>query len=302
MLKHFVLSIFLIFSTASYSYGFEVVAVKSSTAEPYSLAFESFSRTFTSAVPTRGPKSITQNAIITRTINQDDTPDRLVRQIRKENPDLLIAFGSKALRFTASIKDIPIIYLLVPSPDKIIRDRSNVTGVLLQPVAGLEFRALRKIAPALKRIGVVYNPAKSKDLVRETISNNKDLHYMLRPVQQPQEVAKQLDTLASEVDLVWMPPDSTVLTPHTEQSFYLFSLQNEVPLLAFSEKYLKKGASFAVSLDLSSMGDMAADLALLIKNGAKAVNIPPIRPQQVKLKQNSIILNKLGFHIQEVGQ
>ncbi len=276
--------------------------MKSSTAEPYSRAFESFNRTFSSAVPTRGLKSIGQDSIITHTINKDDSPDRLVRLIRKENPDLIIAFGSKALRQVASIHDVPIIYLLVPSPDKISKNQKNITGVLLQPEAGLEFRALRKLAPAIKKVGVVYNPDKSKDLIRNTVRNNKDLQYILRPVDQPQDVAKQLQSLASEVDLVWMPPDSTVLTPHTEKSFYLFSLQNEVPLLAFSEKYLRKGASFAVSLDLSTMGSMAADLALLIKNGVKASNIPPVRPQQVKLKQNKIILNKLGFHIEEASQ
>lgn len=124
-------------------------------------------------------------------------------------------------------------------------------------------------------MGVVYNPAHTGDLIAATMANSKNFTFVLQPVNRSQEVAERLADLAGRVDLVWLPPDQTILAPQAEKSFYLFSLQHKVPLLAFSEKYLSRGASLAVRLDIDEMSRKAAMLAQLIQNGADAARLAP---------------------------
>ncbi len=279
----------------------EILAIKSSSAPPYEIAFQAFSGNLSSLVPAQGPKAI-KTGIATRaiTLSAGDSADRLRRTILKRKPDLIVALGSKALRFSAPIKDIPIIFLLVPSPEKIISSQANITGVLLAPDSGALFAALKKTMPSVKRVGVLYDPNKSDSHINEAEQAHQDLDFVRRPTRAPQEVADQIASLTGKIDLLWMLPDNTILSPQTEKSFYRFAHQHRIPILAFSEKYLSRGASFAVHLDLEEMGHMAAYLAQQIQDGASLETLPPLKTHKVKLATNDTIINKLGLKLQEL--
>ena len=79
-------------------------------------------------------------------------------------------------------------------------------------------------------------------------------------------------------------------------------IRKKIPILAFSDKYLKKGACFAVSLDIAKMGRQAANLADQIRNGAKPSDLKPLQIDHVELKRNNLIIDKLGLAIQETSQ
>jgi putative ABC transport system substrate-binding protein len=302
MLNRLCLLILFLLQTASVCHGFEVVAVKSSAAQPYAEALEAFSRHLLALSPVRGTKSINPDITVTPlSVATDDHGAALRQTINQIKPDLMVALGSTALRIVAPITDIPIIYLLVPSPEKSGGQQQHITGVLLQPEAGVQFHALKNIMPTLKRVGVIYDPAKTAALVEQTASANKDIFFVRRPATSPQEVISHLESLNGDIDILWMLPDSTILSPQTEKSFYRFSLQHKIPILAFSDKYLAKGASFAIHLDIEEMGRLAALLALRIQNGEQPRNLPPVRIQQVALEINHPLLDKLGLPRQEIA-
>ncbi len=303
MPRKFCLIIILLLQTASSAQAYEIAAVISSRAKPYTLALQAFQQHFNKLCPSRGLKSIQPDTITVFRLDKKVNSTQISQKIRAAKPDLIIAFGSKALSLAAKgARNTPIIYLLVPSPENFLTGNGQATGVLLQPEPGVEFQALTPLFPAVNRIGVVYDPDKSTDLISATMAMNRDLSFVLRPVGQAREVAGALHGLAEKVDLVWMLPDTTSLTPQSEKSYYLFSLQHKIPLLAFSEKYLKRGATFSVSLDLAEMGKKAAELAKRIKNGERPSTISPIRIDQVRLKTNQLIVNKLGLKVKGAGQ
>lgn len=302
MLKKLCLTLFILLSTAMTCHGLEVVAVKSSPAQPYEDALQSLHQHLTSLYPVYGPKTIQPDIAITSiTLSKEDRAEAVTGDINRQKPDIIVALGSKALRFTSSIKNIPIIYLLVPSPEKIVAHQDNITGVLLQHLAGAQFRALKRIMPSVKRIGVIYDPAKTEAMVENAAKKNNDLIFVRRQARSPQEVANQLTSLTGEIDLLWMLPDSTILSPQTEKSFYRFAHLHKIPILAFSEKYLARGASFATHLDLEQMGHLAALLALRIHKGEAPKNLPPLQTDKVDLMTNDTIIDKLGITLQEVG-
>ncbi len=300
MLNRLCLTILIIIHTATACYGLEVVAVKSSPAQPYDVALQAFSQQLIALSPVRGTKAI--KPVITirgMTLNSEEQPDALRRTISQGKPDLIVALGSKALRVTAPIHDIPIIYLLVPVPDDVVSRQANITGVLLQPEAGAQFRTLKNIMPSAKRVGVIYDPDKTTALIDNAARANKNLVFVRRPARSPQEVASQLSSLEGEIDLLWMVPDSTILSPQTEKSFFRFAHKQKIPILAFSEKYLARGASFAISLNLEEMGRMAARLATQIQKGIAPQHLPPLKTLKVDIKINRTIIDKLGLKLQE---
>ena len=300
MFKRLCLPILFLLHTAANCYGFQVVAVKSSPAQPYEVALQAFSQHLPSLFPASGTKTIQPDiTIIPITMNTGDQLKSLRQDIINQKPDLILALGSKALRLTAPIDDIPIIYLLVPSPNNIVSEQNNITGVLLQPEAGSQFRALKKMLPTIKRVGVIYTPDKTATLINNAARSNKDLVFVRRTARSPQEVANQLASLEGEIDLLWMLPDSTILSPQTEKSFYRFAHQHKIPILAFSEKYLSRGASFAIHLDLTEMGRMAAELATDIAKGNSPQHRPPHTPSKVTLNVNRTIIDQLDRHLQE---
>lgn len=294
MLKRVCLAILLLLPLSSQARAAEILAVLSSPAEPYLVARTAFEQHFNSMAPGRGLKTIQPHIIRSVILRQNDDNNPLNTAVAEQRPDLIVALGSRALAQSTRLPDkIPVIYLLVPSPERILPADHQATGVLLQPRPGAEFRALHDLLPTLQRVGVVYNPAHSGDLIMATMANSNNFTFELRPIKRSQEVADQLAELAGRVDLVWMPPDQTILAPQAEKSFYIFSLQHKIPLLAFSEKYLRRGASLAVTLDIDGMSRKAAGLAQLIQSGARPAHITPLVMERAQLRQNSLILNKL---------
>ncbi len=300
MLKRLCLTILILCHMAPACYGLEVVAVKSSPAQPYEAALQAFRKELIALSLGHGTKTIQPNITIrTISLRDDEQPAELRHEINKGKADLIVALGSKALRLAAPIHDIPIIYLLVPFPAEIAGGQANITGVLLQPEAGAQFRTLNDIMPGAKRVGVIYDPAKTAALVDQAAATNSGTVFVRRPARSGQEVPDHLASLAGEIDLLWMLPDSTILSPQTAKSFYRFAHQHQIPILAFSEKYLTRGATFAIHLDLEEMGRMAALLALRIKQGEKPQDLPPTRTERVTLKLNRTMIDKLGLKLQE---
>src|SRR5512136_183379 len=53
----------------------------------------------------------------------------MVRMVREERPKVILAIGADALQRVRKIRDIPIIDLMVLSPEKITGGARNVVGV-----------------------------------------------------------------------------------------------------------------------------------------------------------------------------
>ncbi|MFZ2948374.1 MAG: ABC transporter substrate binding protein, partial [Desulfuromonadaceae bacterium] len=75
-------------------------------------------------------------------------------------------------------------------------------------------------------------------------------------------------------DLFWMLPDITVITPETAEAILLFSLENNIPILTFSEKYLERGAMLSIGIDPFDIGRQAGEMAqTLFSSGESARHV-----------------------------
>jgi putative ABC transport system substrate-binding protein len=93
--------------------------------------------------------------------------DGLTQTVRSFTPDLIIAIGHEALDRVKDFRQQPIVFLLVPFPGHDMKNRTNITGVGMNISPTRQLAALIGKIPDIKRVGLVYDPEKTNDLVAE---------------------------------------------------------------------------------------------------------------------------------------
>lgn len=282
--------------------GADVVVLQSANIGAYNQALQGFQNTLARDVPIRGPKAVSAHSVSSYVLTDAQGPAQLRRDIIRQDPDLLLVIGSSSLSLVKGITDFPIVYLMVPYPEMVIEEQKNITGISMTIPAEKQLQALLKAVPAtIGTVGMLYDPKRTGDLVRDARRCAKECKITLLalPVADSREVPATLIKLAEKADWYWMVPDRTVLTPQTLDYIFLFSLENRIPILTFSKKYLDLGAVIAVSHDFTDLGKQAGELALRILEGEDVAGIAPEPPRKVAVDVNARAAKMLGVEILE---
>jgi putative tryptophan/tyrosine transport system substrate-binding protein len=265
------------------SYGQEVTVVQSLRVRPYNEALAGF-RSICSAEGRR--------FVLTET-----PPSEVERKIRDKKPKIILAIGGGALNAVRGITDVPIIYVMVPAQQApAAGEARNISGVSLTIAPEKQLSLLQQALPSVKRIGVIYDPAKSSLFLKKARVSVRDsgMELIAREVHNPKEVPARLQSLKGSIDLFWMLPDTTVVTPETVEYFLLFSLESRIPILSFSEKYVEQGALLSFDIDPVDLGRQAGEMARLVLAGNPLAGISPTDPRSVLLTVNSKVAKNLG--------
>lgn len=265
------------------AYGQEVTVVQSLRVKPYNDALAGFrsacgaeARTF---------------------VLTDASPDELERKIRDKKPKLLLVIGAGALNAVRKITDVPIIYVMVPAQQlPAADDGRNISGVSITIPPEKQLALLKQALPWAKRIGVIYDPGKSGGFLKRarTYARGDGIDLIAREVDNPKDVAARLQSLKGSIDLFWMLPDTTVMTPVTIEYLLLFSLENRMPILGFSEKYVEQGALLSFDIDPVDLGKQAGEMARRVLSGIPAAGIAPAYPRSIIVTVNGKVATKLG--------
>jgi putative tryptophan/tyrosine transport system substrate-binding protein len=268
--------------------GLKVVSVQSVAVKPYDEALGGF----THAIASTGVE-------LERIVLSTSPNMAIVRRLDAIKPDLVLAVGMGALSRIASLGEIPIVYVMVLDPAEVISRNLRVTGVRMGVAPEKQLAVVRKTFPQLKTIGLLYDPRRSDRMVGriQRAANLNTITVNARPVSKAEAVPNALLELAGKIDLFWMLPDLTVVTPQTIEFLLLFSMDSRTPLLTFSDKYAEQGALLAISADPYDMGQQAGEMALRILNGAEAGAIPQEDARKAVVTINLKIARKLGVKI-----
>ena len=265
-----------------------IVVVQSGSQPPYEEAVEGFAEVCVQ------PQS--------RIILSDTNKAVLAGLISRESPDLILAVGlldaSKALE---RIHDIPIVYVMVLDLEGEFADRVNVTGVNMRPSIGVQLQNIRKVLSNIRNVGVVFDPDRNGLYIQEAVkmASSLGLEILVEPVTTARVVPSKLLDIRDRVDLIWMIFDATVMKPQTLEYFILFSLENRIPLVAFSEKYIQMGAFMAFELDPKDMGRQAGEMANQILAGKQPGEIPVQEARTVSVTVNRTVAKKFGIRLDD---
>jgi putative ABC transport system substrate-binding protein len=220
----------------------------------------------------------------------------------KIKPDLIFAVGIWALNMIAKqTTEIPVVYAMVLNPPSVAgAGAKNITGASMNVPVELTMQLFKELGPKIRRVGIIFNPAKTGYLVSqaESVAREQGLQLIAKQIQSPREAIQALDFLQGKIDMLWILPDETILAREVVQYMLLFSFRKKVPLLGLSERQARMGAVLSLSFGSSKdIGRQAGELAKTILGGKTPGRIPYTTVRQVKLTVNLKVAQKLGMEI-----
>ncbi|MEW5816128.1 MAG: ABC transporter substrate binding protein [Spirochaetota bacterium] len=265
--------------------GYKVLAVQSVSVKPYDDAFYGFESEC--------------NCEIERIIINETEETDIASEIPEMMPDLILAVGKGAFLKVKNITSIPIVYLMVLNQQSLLPYGKNVTGVSMNLEPAQQLSIIRISLPEVKRLGALYDPDRMSGFVETAVkeSHKYGLEFIPEEVHTHREVPDRLKSLAGRIDCYWMLPDATVLTPETEELFTEFSIEFNVPVVTFSDKYLEKGALLSMGVDPYDMGRQAAEIAGKIFSGVRIEEVKPVEARRIVLSINDKVERSLALRV-----
>lgn len=264
-----------------------ILAIQSFRVQPYEQAL-------------RGFMSVCQ-ADIKRVVLSEPERGGVAEIIDETQPDLILAIGADALSRVRHIKDIPIVYMMVLNPHALVTRGGNVTGVSMNISQEAQLSVLSEILPHARNVGLLYDPKRTGYLVRqaERAAQKTLFSLTIRKISRSKDVPTVLMGIKDDIDVFWMLPDITLVTPETVESMVLFSLENKIPILTFSKKYLELGAFISIGIDPLDIGIQAGEMANRILRDDNRTQPRPVDARKAVVYINSRIAKKLGIALDE---
>jgi len=272
------------------AWGQDIIILKSADVGPYNAAASSFKKTLSPKIE-----------ILEYDLQGDLAQGRkLGRKIRASPAKLVVAIGLKAaLAAKLEILDIPIIFCMVLAPGKYDLTRGNLTGVGLKIPINNQFAMIKRLVPNLKRIGVLFDPTKTKHTVQQakTLTSKQGLQLLARPVSSPEDVPATLRSLLPNIDVLWLIPDSTVLTKDSLDFLLSTTLEAHIPVLGFSSGLVRSGVLAGLYINYAKVGKQVAGLAEKLLEGKSIPQGTLLPPEHVSVAINRQIAEYLGISL-----
>ncbi|MGA1843370.1 MAG: ABC transporter substrate-binding protein [bacterium] len=217
--------------------------------------------------------------------------------IRTVKPAAILAIGIDALTAIEGIRDIPVIYLMVLNPWMHHPGGGNITGVSMAIPPEKQLATFREALPDARRIGLLFDPDKSAAFVKRAreAAEESGTTLIAKRVIDARDVPALIKGMKGEIDAFWMLPDTTVISTETIDFLLLFSIENRIPVLTFSEKFVEKGALMSLTFDASDMGRQAGHMAEKILTGTKPNEIPNEEARKVIISINPKTAREMGI-------
>ncbi|MFH1459705.1 MAG: ABC transporter substrate-binding protein [Candidatus Omnitrophota bacterium] len=233
-----------------------------------------------------------------------DKIDEFVDKIKTVNPKVIGAIGPKAAQIAKlHFPNIPVVFALVTNPLQYDLDDVNISGVSLDVAPEDQFSYLKKIMPQTKKVGVIYNPERNKNVLDEanSVCGNFNLELLPKAVKDIKGVPDAISFFEKEkIDAFWMITDSVVANSAVFERLLLFSFSNKIPLICPAAVFVKKGGFFSVSVSYTSLGIQMAEIINNIVAGKTTPEESGIQwPSDITLTINMNTANKIGIVIPE---
>jgi len=223
---------------------------------------------------------------------------KLARKLRASNTSLVVAVGLKAaLAAKVEIVDVPIVYMMVLDPLKHQLTTANMTGTLLEVPVDRQLKIMRTFLPTLHQLGTLYDPAKSSSRVKDAMQQATISNFQLKglPVESDKDLPQQLRTLLSDIEALWLIPDSTVLTNESIQFILESALARQIPVIGFSPEFTRLGALLSMSVNYGEVGRETGLLAKRVLDGELLLPLTPMPIERLKVTVNLKTAKFLGI-------
>lgn len=274
-----------------------IAVIKSLDLPEYNLAYEGFINELTET----GHHVIPLSYVLART---DSANVALMETVHSTAPDLILALGTKAARLAAEhLGHVPIIYsmVLTPPEDALKNSKSSMTGATLSIPLAVQIEELKRAFPTLKRIGIISDPLRTKRLADSAadLCREQGLEARVAWAKGEEEVPHAVRALKDSIEVLWMIPDETVLTPRSSRFIIFELIKSGVPVIGLSSAYVKAGALMSLDCNYSDIGRQSAELAIRVLAGQKPGQLPFTIPRTYTRSLNMKILEHVRIQMDQ---
>ena len=286
---------------------YHILAVKTRDIEFYNTVLHSFRHSLESRTGNAGMK--VEVSEISLTGNADDDARSVRNQIQK-GPELILTLGTNATRLVAEAHPtVPVLFSMVLDPVSLGVAVSldvpggKFTGTTLLISPGKQLDALLQAAPQVHKVGVLYteNDPTSTAFLTQARQEAQSLHLEIvaKAIAADKEADRAaVETLAGQVDAVWLIPDPASSGPHILADTLEVTRAKHLPILGASSATVRAGALLSLSANLQDLGEVSAEMAMPLLDGTADPSHMRIRgPRRTILSINLVAAKVLGVTI-----
>lgn len=210
----------------------------------------------------------------------------IASNVKNKDYDLIVPIVTPATQAVVNQNPTaPVVYISVTNPvgAGILSDMSkpdkNATGTSnIIPVDEI-FSLTKVLTPDVKKIGILYcngetNAVQTVKKAKEYLDSSNEFTYEETTVTNSSEVTQAANLLATKVDAIYIPIDSTVQS--AMPSVVEAATKNNIPVYGSDPVMVKSGALGCVSVSNKQLGEKSAEMADEILKGTKVSDIPSV--------------------------
>ncbi len=211
-----------------------------------------------------------------------------LQDLLAQGPTLIVPVGLRATAVALrDAGDVPVLSLLVPEFDytALLDDMGNMgrtaaahtrSAVYLDQPLGRRLDLLQLLLPDARRVGALAGAQSAAEAERLTaLARKRGLEPVILAVPEHSNPIRPLTQLLERVDVLLALPDPTVFNRSSLQAILLTTYRNRVPVIGFSQAYVRAGALAAVYSTASQIGTQAGEwIAELADRGQWALGEP----------------------------
>ncbi|MGN0520420.1 MAG: ABC transporter substrate-binding protein [Candidatus Fimenecus sp.] len=201
--------------------------------------------------------------------------------------------------------DIPVVFISVTNPvasgilTTMEAPDKNATGTSnIVPVDRI-FTVAKELTPNVKNIGILYcsgeqNAVQTAEKAKAYLTEN-GYTYKEVTVANSSEVAQAAQSLAGDVDAIYVPIDSTVQTAMTE--VVKAATDKKIPVYGSDPVMVQSGALACVSCSNTQLGQKSAEMADEILRGKAVSEVPAVEMSEFQYVISQSTADALGITI-----
>ena len=225
-------------------------------------------------------------------------PQYPANQLSGKDVRLLISVGNNAFESAAQFGSAPILATMLLRADLAGNRLRPQSGALALDVPlGDILARMESVLPGKTRAALIRNRDANNVPASTLAAQAKAAGMTLKVLDcpRPEKLLQLFLSLRGQVDFVVCPPDGTLYNSTTVRPLILASLENRLPVIGFSESFVRSGAVAAVYPDYFDVGAQAGELA---RDYLAGTSLPANeKPRKLKVAANPRVARLLGLRI-----
>lgn len=221
--------------------------------------------------------------------------NEIVNRLRQQKPDIIVTSGTSVTQEIAvAFPNVPVVYTMVMLQNNRAISPRQLVGISLSIPVEIQLERIKSILPAVKRVGIIYNPEENELLVQQAkgVADKMGLTLVTYPVSSEKEIPNMGDL---KIDILWLIPDMMVCRFPIFRQFVLDGVRLKIPVMAFTASYARSGALMSLSFNYKDIGRQSGELVVRFLKGEPYEKLATTIPRKFDLYLNQIVAKQLGI-------